>query len=246
MTTNLTKYQKRHIEHVKNKVAKAIMDYKMIDDGDKVLVAVSGGKDSLVMLETLSSFRNYGKVDYELEALHINVSDVPYQIDSTFLNDYSRSLGIKMHIEEAKADIEKRGKKSHCFVCSWNRRKTLFTFAEENGFQKLAMGHHLDDAVETLIINMAYHGNISSIPGKLSMFDGALNLIRPLILLTNKDTSEFSRIRHYPPLKKVCPHEDKTKRATARDLIKQLDAIHPKAKLNLFRSMGNIDEEYLP
>jgi len=246
MKNTLTKYQRRHIEYVKNKVAKAITDYKMIEVGDKVLVAVSGGKDSLVMLETLSAFKHYDIVDYELEALHINVTDVPYQVDTEFLDDYCKNLGIKLNIEQVEAGIENRGKKGHCFVCSWHRRKTLFTFAKENGFQKLALGHHLDDAVETLMINMAYHGNISSIPGKLSMFDGVLNIIRPLILLTNKDTREFANIMKYPSHKKPCPYEDITKRTTARELIKQLESIHPKARFNLFNSMGNIDEEYLP
>ncbi len=246
MKNTLTKYQKRHIEHVKNKVAKAIMDYKMIGDGARVLVAVSGGKDSLVMLETLAAFKHYGIVDYELEALHIQVTDVPYQIDTSFFKTFCDQFGIQSHIECVEAGIEKRGKKSHCFVCSWNRRKILFTYAEKNGFQKLALGHHLDDAIETVVINMAYHGNIASIPGKLSMFDDKLNVIRPLILCTNKDTSEFSRIRQYPKLMEPCPYEDTTKRTTARNLIKQMEDIHPKARFNLFKSMGNIDEEYLP
>jgi tRNA(Ile)-lysidine synthase TilS/MesJ len=104
----------------------------------------------------------------------------------------------------------------------------------------------MDDAVETLMINMAYHGHISSLPGKLKMFDGAMYLIRPLILLTDKDTREFANIRNFTKLKQTCPFEDITKRTTARKLIEQLEAIHPKAKFNLFNSMGNIDEEYLP
>ena len=95
MKSTLTKYQKRHIEHVKNAVAKAIMDYKMIGDGERVLIAVSGGKDSLVMLETLAAFKHYGIVDYELEALHIQVTDVPYQIDTNFFTSFCEQLGIK-------------------------------------------------------------------------------------------------------------------------------------------------------
>jgi tRNA(Ile)-lysidine synthase TilS/MesJ len=104
----------------------------------------------------------------------------------------------------------------------------------------------MDDALETLIINMVYHGNISSLPGKLDMFDGAVQAIRPLILLTNKDTREFARIRNYPPLEAECPFEDKTHRKMARDFIKQFETIHPNAKRNLFNSLRNIDQEYLP
>jgi tRNA(Ile)-lysidine synthase TilS/MesJ len=246
MKTTLSKYQNRHIEYVKNKVAKALMDYQLVSKGDRILAAVSGGKDSLVMLETLAAVQKFDFVDFELQALHIDVKDVPYAVDKDFLKDFCRNLGIKINFVSLEADIEDRGKKSPCFVCSWNRRKALFNFTKDNGFQKLALGHHLDDAVETLLINMAYHGNIASMPAKLSMFEETFQLIRPLILLTNKDTSEFANIRKYPPLKQSCPFEDTTKRTTARELIQQLENIHPKARLNLFRSMGNIDEAYLP
>lgn len=246
MTEKLSKYQKRHIEHVKNMTAKAINQYNMIADGDKILTAVSGGKDSLVMLEALVAFKKFKTIDFHIEAIHINVEDVGYLADTQFLKDYTEKLGVKMHFKTIEAGIGERNNKAPCFVCSWHRRKTLFEFAKSHGFGKLAMGHHLDDAVETLMINMAYHGHISSLPGKLKMFNGAIYLIRPLILLTDKDTSEFANIRNYTKLKQPCPFEDLTKRSTARKLIEQLKAIHPKVKYNLFNSMNNIDEEYLP
>lgn len=244
--SNLSKYQIRHVEYVKNRVAKAIGTYQMIDTNDRVLVAISGGKDSLVLLEALSALRNYDFLQFEPEALHINVEDVSYQVDREKLLSLADGLSVKLHFKNIQAGIENRGKKTPCFVCSWHRRKALFTFAVEHGFQKIAFGHHMDDAVETLLINMAYHGNISSLPGKLDMFDGAIQAIRPLILLTNKDTSEFAHIRKYPQLKAECPFEDTTYRKTARDFIKQLESLHPNAKRNLFNSMIHIDKEYLP
>lgn len=246
MSPALTKYQIRHLQFVKNKVAKAIAQYQMIDNGDKILVAVSGGKDSLVLLETLANYRKYAQQSYHLEALHVDMDDVPYSIDRDFMQRMGDRLEVKINFIHITAGLEERGKKAACFVCSWHRRKALFSFASENGFRKLAFGHHLDDAVETLLINMSYHGNISSIPGKLSMFNGAIQTIRPLILMTNKETHEFARIMQYPKLKQACPYENQTKRNTARNLIESLKEIHPKAKFNLIKSLHHIDEAYLP
>jgi len=195
MTKKLSIYQKRHVEFVNNKVAKAVMDYGLIDSGDSVLVAVSGGKDSLVLLEALASFKRYGFVDFNIEAIHINIEDIPYSVDKEFVIELCQNIDVKINFLSIKSNIEDRGKKAPCFVCSWHRRKALFRYAKEHGFQKLALGHHMDDAVETLLINMAYHGNISSLPAKLSMFDGVINLIRPLILLTDKDSREFANIK---------------------------------------------------
>ena len=245
-TKKLSQYQKRHIEYVNNKVAKSIVDNILIDKGDKVLVAVSGGKDSLVLLESLAILRQYDFLDFTLEAIHIDMMDVPYSANIEFLKDICKRLNVKVEILSVESGMEDRGRKAPCFVCSWHRRKALFTFANEHGFQKLALGHHMDDAVETLLINMAYHGNISSLPAKLSMFEGAINLIRPLILLTNKDTQEYANIKDYPKQTVTCPFEDTTKRTTARNIIEQLKAINPKASQSIFRSMGNIDLDYLP
>ncbi len=239
-------WQKRHLEHVKNQVAKAISDFGMIREGDRVLAAVSGGKDSMVMLDALAAFRKFNRVTFHLEAIHIVVEDVPYQADISWIERWTNRLGVPLHQETIRAGMEKRGKKAPCFVCSWHRRKTLFSFAKEHGFQKLALGHHRDDAVETLLINMAYHGHISSLPGKLSMFDGRMKLIRPLLLLSDKDTRQYAAIRRFPPQITECPYGNLTQRTTARRLLETLQEIHPKAAANIFNAMQNIDTEYLP
>lgn len=246
MTNDLSQYQKRHIQYVNNKVAKAIVDNKLVDKGEKVLVAVSGGKDSLVLLEVLSTLRRYNFLDFELEAIHIDIEEVPYKVSKQKLLQMCEELGVKISFISAVSGIEENGEKPPCFVCSWHRRKAIFDFSEKNGFHKVAMGHHMDDAVETLLINISYHGNISSIPARLEMFDGKITLIRPLILLTNKDTKEYANIRKFPKQTKSCPFENKTRRDTARRIIDSLKEIHPKAVQNIFRSMGNIDEDYLP
>ncbi len=220
--TKLSKYQIKHIQYVNNRVAKASSDFELIGKGDKILVAISGGKDSFVLLESLATLRKYHFMDFDIEAIHINVNDVSYNTDTEYLNALCNSLNVKLHIVNIDSGIEDNNGKSPCFICSWHRRKALFIFAEENNFKKLALGHHMDDAVETLLINMAYHANISSLPARLSMFDGKIVIIRPLILVSNKETQEYANIMDYKKQLEVCPYEDKTRRATARNLIDNL------------------------
>ncbi len=239
-------WENRHLEHVKNLTAKAIREFGMIEEGDKVLVAVSGGKDSLVLLDAIAGFRKFGIVDFSIEAIHIDVADVPYSVNRNYLEKYCNELDVPFRFETIEADIERRGKKAPCFVCSWHRRKTLFSYAKNNGFKKLALGHHMDDAVETLLVNMAYHGNISSLPGKLKMFDGMLWLIRPLILLRDSDTRKYAGIRGFELTEEECPYADTTSRTVARNLLEEMKRLHPKAVENMFRSMSRIDDEYLP
>jgi len=225
---------------------KAISRYQMIEDGDKILVAVSGGKDSLSLLDILAERRRFIPIDYELHAIHIVTDDVPYEIDIEYLKELCNQLNVTPHIIRTHAGIEEKEGKKPCFTCSWNRRKELFDFARKNNFKKIAFGHHMDDAIETLIMNMMMHGNISSIPGKLSMFDGDIQVIRPLLLLTNEQMRRYAQIKNFVSLKKECPYEDHTLRNKARNFIHQMEHLNPHARLNLFKSMGNIDLEYLP
>ncbi len=244
--SKLSFYQNRQIQYVNNKVVKAIVDFKLIEKGEKVLVGVSGGKDSLVLLEVLSTARKYDFLDFEVEAIHIDIEEVPYKISMDEMQGIANGLKVNFHFEKVKSGLTEESKNSPCFVCSWHRRKAIFDFAKKNGFKKVALGHHMDDAVETLLINMAYHGNISSIPEKLKMFGGELELIRPLILLKNKDMAEYAHIKKFPKQEKSCPFENKTKRNTSRQIIEEMLRIHPKAVENIFKSMNNIDEGYLP
>ncbi|PLX12482.1 MAG: tRNA 2-thiocytidine(32) synthetase TtcA [Marinilabiliales bacterium] len=244
--SNYSKYQKNFIELIKNRLAKAVNDYALIQDGDNILVAVSGGKDSLCLLENLVEFKKFKTIEFNLEAIHINLTDMDYEIDRKVISDFCNKLNVEINFVDTFAQIEDRGKKSACFVCSRNRRKTMFEFAKHNGYNKLAFGHHMDDAVETLIINMVYHANIASIPPKLRMFSGEIEVIRPLILLTNKETSEYSNIKNYPSLKKICKYDDKTMRTKARELIKDMETINPNVRHNLLKSFKNIDSHLMP
>ncbi|MBI9065150.1 MAG: tRNA 2-thiocytidine biosynthesis protein TtcA [Marinilabiliaceae bacterium] len=246
MMQKMTNDEQYVMQKVRQTAGKAINQYEMIGDGDRVMVAVSGGKDSLSLLEILSVRRRYLPIHYTLHAAHIITEDVPYQIDVNWLQDFCKQLDVQLHLVHTRANLETAGKKKPCFACSRNRRKELFQLTHSLGIKKLALGHHLDDAVETLVMNMAQHANISSIPASLEMFDGKLQVIRPLILLTDAEMKRYADLLGFVSLKQECPYEDHTIRQKARQLVEQMTEINPKARINLFNSMKKIDFEYLP
>ena len=173
----LTKQEKTFLKTIQHKVGKGINTYDMIKDGDKVLVAVSGGKDSLVLLETLALRRKFLPIDYELSAVHVVVDDVPFKADPAFLQQLCVQLDVPLIIKETHAGIDDHEtKKRACFTCSWNRRRELFQLTSDLKYNKLAFGHHMDDMLETLFMNMIYHAEISSMPPRMAMFEGKFEI----------------------------------------------------------------------
>ncbi|WP_430811388.1 MULTISPECIES: tRNA lysidine(34) synthetase TilS [unclassified Carboxylicivirga] len=246
MQVKFSKQQQAFIQKVRQTAGKAINQHQMICANDEILIAVSGGKDSLALLEILASRKKALPINYTLHAAHIITEDVPYQIDTQWLQNFCNSLDVKLHLITTRANLSTAGKKKPCFACSRNRRKELFQLAHRLGIKKLALGHHLDDAVETLVMNMAQHANISSIPASLNMFDSKLQIIRPLIQLTNDEMKKYAKLMGFKSLKRECPYEDHTIRQKARSIVEQMSSINPKARINLFNSMKKIDFEYLP
>lgn len=240
---------KAEIRKTKNfysKLSQAIKNYKLLEDGDRILVGVSGGKDSMSLLSGLATRLKYRKENYSLVAVHIDVDNVPYSIDREYISNFCNEHNIEFIFETINVDFTKDPNKSQCFVCSWSRRKRLFELSEKYNCNKIALGHHLDDAVETLIINMCYHASISSMPASLKMFNGRIELIRPMILLTNKEIQDFANIQGFPTEKETCPWNDKTKRNQAAEIIKEMEKRFKPARKGLFKSMSKIYTEYLP
>ncbi|MCX5702986.1 MAG: tRNA 2-thiocytidine(32) synthetase TtcA, partial [Candidatus Omnitrophica bacterium] len=163
--------------YISKRVGKAIMDYGMLADGDKIAVAVSGGKDSLTLLRVLNDRKKFVPVKYELLAIHI---DLGYPRScAKKLEKYFKKIGVKYIIK--KVDIIRKTKPEEisCFWCSWNRRKALFETANRLGFSKVALGHHKDDIIETILLNLFFQGEISAMSPKQELFGGKITLIRP-------------------------------------------------------------------
>lgn len=241
-----TKEKNLYTDKIEKTVGRAINRYSLIAGGDRVAVALSGGKDSLLLLETLANRRRRLPVTYELFAVHIFIRNIGYESDVQFMEEFCSSLDVPFRLIEMDADLTSDEIKSRCFVCSLYRRKALFTFAEEMKCGKLAFGHHMDDAIETLLMNMMYRGTTSSLPPSLPMFDGRLHVIRPLILLEKSEIERYAEIRAFPAEVKRCPYGEDTARTRARGIIEQMASSDSRVKKNIFRSMSNIHGEYLP
>ena len=228
------------------KLGTTLRDHHMIEEGDHVLVGLSGGKDSMILLEALAERKRAVPFDFSLSAAHIEASGIGYEIDRRKLTAFCKELNVPLHYRSIEPDLEKDPSKAACFICSWHRRKVLFQLTRELNCNKLALGHHRNDAVETLLLNMIYHGSISSLPYSLEMFEGRIELIRPMMNLDERMLKEYAELNNLVKVEKSCPHENQTQRESIRKLIGNIEKLHGKGPYNIFNSMDKIFEEYLP
>lgn len=233
------------VKKLQGKVNQAIYGYNLIDEGDKIMVGLSGGKDSYALLDLLVNRRRVMPIRFELHACHVQAIDMNYRADIEFMEQYCQMNDVKLHLSQITVDYNPNDRKPACFICSWKRRKMLFTITRQAGCNKLALGHHLDDAIETLLLNMINHSSISSIPPKLSMFNGEIFLIRPLTTCLNKELERYIQIKSFPTEKVKCQYDKDTHRNTVRELIHHMEQINRDARENIYRSMQNIFDEYI-
>jgi len=230
---------------IRRLMGKAIHRYEMIKDGDRILVGVSGGKDSLSLLQLLHERRKRIPIGYDLIPVHI---DLGFGIDRAHdLEDYFRGLGLTYHIEST--DIGRRAnsaenRENPCFLCAWERRKKLFHLAHQLKCDKIALGHHKDDIIETLLLNIFYSAEISTMLPLQALFKGKMTLIRPLALVEEKSLERFAEEMGLPVGPSGCPSSGRTKRKEVKDLIETLARKNSKVKGNIFRSLSNVKLEY--
>jgi tRNA 2-thiocytidine biosynthesis protein TtcA len=235
----------KYIYNIKKRIARTIGKQKLLSDGDKVLVALSGGKDSMILLESLVECKKHLPFKVDLMACHVYIDNMGYETDIQYLTDFCHYRGVEFVVKQFQLEVQPGKGKSECFLCSWNRRKALFELSKERNCNKIAFGHHMDDALQTLFMNMVYHGSISSMPYQFSMFGNRIVVIRPLLDITEEELIKYDDIQGYKKELKKCRFEQ-TKRMQFRDLINTISSSHPVAKKNMFRAMNNIFPEYLP
>ncbi len=215
----------------------------MLSDGDKIAVAVSGGKDSLTLLKILNDRKKFVPIKYELLAVHI---DLGYPRSyAKKLEKYFKKIGVNYHIE--RVDVLKKSKPEDisCFWCSWNRRKALFETASRFGCTKVALGHHKDDIIETILMNLFFQGEISAMSPKQELFKGKIVIIRPLAYVDEDMIVRFAKLKRFPHQKCACPNSLTSNRTRITNIIRDLKKVCPDVKTNIFRSVKRIKQDYL-
>lgn len=229
---------------------KACADYGLIADGDHILVGLSGGKDSLALVEFLGKRAQVYVPNFKVTAVHVRVKERDYHSDLSYLEDFCARVRVPFIVRDTEIGDEAKGERQEakhpCFLCSWYRRKALFDVAKELGCNKIALGHHKDDLVETLLMNLIFQGSIATIPPLLRMDKMPIEMIRPLCLIEEKDIQHYAELSGYEKQVKLCPLEKVSNRAEVKQLLTQLEALTPNVRDSIWGAMENIKAEYLP
>ena len=221
---------------------KALGQYQLIDEDDKILVGLSGGKDSLCLLEFLARRSKIHVPHFTVEALHVRMINIHYETDTTYLQSFCDHLGVHLHIVTTSFTTTPDGfpsgsKKPACFLCSWQRRKQLFNLAQELCCAKIALGHHQDDIIHTALMNLTFQGHFATMPAKLRMRKMPLTIIRPLCLCQEDDIRAYAEQQGYEKQLKQCPYEKDTNRTTASELFEHFQRLNPEARYSIWRAL---------
>ena len=227
-------------------VGRALVKYGMIDAGDRILVGVSGGKDSITLLYTLLERRARSPVTYEILPVHIDPGFEGGCAEA--LQARCRQLGVDLRVEYTDYGLQGHSpanRENPCFLCARLRRKRLFEIAQESGCRKIALGHTKDDIIETFFMNICYAGEVSTMQPAQPFFKGLLTVIRPLAHVDEGTIRRFVNRMGFTPYENPCPSANRSKRAEIKALLQQLYRRNPKVKGNVFRAMHHVRMDYL-
>ncbi|EKJ7124748.1 TPA: tRNA 2-thiocytidine(32) synthetase TtcA [Pseudomonas aeruginosa] len=233
---------------LRGNVGKAVVDYAMIEDGDKVMACVSGGKDSFVMLDALLHLQRVAQIKFSVVAVNLDQKQPGFP--EHILPEFFEAKGIDYYIIDKDTYSVVKSKipegKTTCSLCSRLRRGTLYSFAEEIGATKLALGHHMDDMVETLFLNMFFQAQLKGMPPKLLSDDKRNIVIRPLAYCREKDIAKVAADSAYPIIPcNLCGSQENLQRKKIKSMIAEWDSVNPGCVENIFHSLQNVSPSQL-
>lgn len=237
---------------INRRIGRAMHTYSMLAHGDRVLVAVSGGVDSLVLTWLLHFWRQKAPITYDLIPLHIDMEPTGKWagLSAQAVRKQLALLDIPLDIVPTEWQppqlTDNNGEtKKICYTCASRRRKQLFEYARLKNCNKIALGHHQDDIIETFFINLCFAGNISTMVPRQDLFKGSLALIRPLSFLNKEDIYMISARLHLKPVRSKCPLSEQTKRMDIRNLLDEMYIKMPEARSHIFAALSNVRHDYL-
>lgn len=244
LSVSQLKLQKR----LRRLTGEAVADFNMIEDGDKVMVCLSGGKDSYTLLDMLLHLQKVAPIQFSIVA--VNMDQKQPGFPEEVLPAYLKSLGVEYHIVEKDTysvvkELIPEGKTT-CSLCSRLRRGTLYTFADEIGATKMALGHHRDDIVETFFLNMFFNGTLKAMPPKLRSDDGRNVVIRPLAYCNEKDIQAYSDLQQFPIIPcNLCGSQENLQRQVVKDMLQEWERKNPGRTESIFRSLQHVNPSQL-
>lgn len=245
----MKRYMKSEVQRkFRRKVGSSLRSFDMIGEGDNILVAVSGGKDSLSMLDVLLSKKKYIPVKFDITAVHVlNDYDKDPDRKKEILQEVFKKMRVAYLFKYAPLKTTGKGSsgRNECFWCSWMRRRVLFDLAAKENFNKIALGHNKDDIAQTVLLNMVYNGNISGMKPVQELFDGGLKLIRPLSEMEEDEIFLYAEEKGLLLNLPKCERENDSKRAVVKEVIDQLSAQNPEIKTNIMKAPSRIRGEYI-
>ncbi|NDI85620.1 tRNA 2-thiocytidine(32) synthetase TtcA [Undibacterium sp. B2R-29] len=229
-------------------VGQAIGDFNMIEEGDKVMVCLSGGKDSYALLDILMTLRERAPINFEIVAVNLDQKQPNFPAD--ILPAYLEKIGIPYHIENQDTySIVKRlipEGKTTCSLCSRLRRGILYRVADELGATKIALGHHRDDIMETFFLNMFFGGKLKGMPAKLQSDDGKHIVIRPMAYVKEADTERYAQVRQFPIIPcDLCGSQENLQRKQIKNLMREWEKKHPGRVDNIFSALSTVAPSHL-
>jgi len=237
----------RPLERFCHSVGRGINRFDMIRDGDRILLAVSGGKDSIALSLALVARKRWVPIDYHLEALQIEWKEYPYtEGEKAAVDAFFSRIGVPLKRVSATIHPPTFHKEFSCYQCARNRKRILFDHAAEIGATKVAVGHHMDDIAETTMINLFFRGEFSTMMPVQEFFGGKLHIIRPLCEVREAEVRRICRRLGLPSLPNKCPRADKNQRVLMKEILRMVSHVDKHAVSNIYGAPWRINREYLP